>query len=616
MMRGGGGWRGPEESLGGFGRTYGLQNRERTVPPNAPPLTRALLARIGGCLAPYGTLWALILGCIAVNAALGVLPPLAVRGILDQAIPQHNLPQLYGFVLGILGVNVLIGLVGVGQNFVSAQIGEGLLFDLRNRLFLHLQKLSLAFYTTNRAGELVARVNSDVAAVQGVATNTLIATVSNVFSVIATVTVIFSMNPRLALLALVVVPGLYLPTRLVGKLRRQLAQEAQETQADLLSFLQERLQIGAMLLTKTFGQARADAALFEHHSRRVRELNIRQSLAGRWLFMSLTVFSVAGPAVIYASGGYAAIQGELTVGSIIAIVAYLANLYRPLTNLANVYVDVQAALAVFERIFSLLDLRPEVEDAPHAVPLTKSGPLHFDGVSFAYPNAPSNALSELSFTIEPGQRVALVGPSGAGKTTVTYLLPRFFDPVSGRITLAGHDLKDLTQESLRAHLGMVTQETFLFHTTIRENLLYAKPDATEAELVAAARSAHIHDHITTLPNGYDTVVGERAFRLSGGERQRLSIARALLKNPQLLILDEATSSLDATSEFLIQQALETLLEGRTSLIIAHRLSTILSCDTILVLEHGRLVESGTHQELLANEGLYATLYRQQFQSTL
>ena len=611
---GGGGWRGPEESLGGFGRTYGLQNRNRGPAPGPlPPITRTLLRPIGACLAPYSRQWVLIFLCIGINAAIGILPPLAVRGILDSAIPTGNLPQLYWFVGAILGVNILMGLVGVVQNFLSAQIGEGLLYDLRNRLFTHLQKFSLSFYTTTRAGELVARVNSDVAAVQGVAANTLIAIVSNLFTVIATVSVIFSMNPQLAFLALVVVPGLYLPTRLVGKLRRRLALQAQETQADLIAFLQERLQIGAMLLTKTFGQAKADATVFERHSRRVREINVRQSLAGRWLFMSLSVFSVAGPALIYASGGYAAVQGTLTIGSIIAIVSYLANLYRPLTNLANVYVDVQAALAVFDRIFSLLNQSPEVEDAKNAIALTEpSGALCFEGVSFAYPSAQSNALTELSFTIEPGQRVALVGPSGAGKTTITYLIPRFFDPSAGRITLAGHDLRALTQESLRAQLGMVTQETFLFHTTVRENLLYAKPDATGAELIAAARSANIHDFLAALPDGYDTVVGERAFRLSGGERQRLSIARALLKNPKRLILDEATSSLDATSEFLIQQALETLLAGRTSLIIAHRLSTILTCDNILVLEHGKLVESGTHTELLALGGLYATLYHQQF----
>jgi ATP-binding cassette subfamily B protein len=648
-MRGGegvgGGWMGPERSLGGLSRTFGLQNR--VVPggdPSGPPpkIERARLGRVLAYFRPYARQWLLIFGCIAATAALGVLPPLAVRGILDQAIPGKDL-RLLGLLVGaILGLNLLIGLVGVLQNYLNARVGEGIIFDLRNALFRHLQKMSLRFYTQTRAGEIVSRVNNDVAAVQGVATATLVTIAGNVLTVIATVAVIFAMNARLALLAVVIVPGLYLPTRLVGQFRRRLALETQETQADLLAFLQERLQIGGMLLTKIFGQTGRDAGVFLAHSRRVRDLNIRQALAGRWLFMALSVFSVAGPAMIYWYGGYQAVQGQLSVGTIIAFVAYLTNLYRPLANLANVYVDVQAALAVFERIFEFLDAVPEVEDAPGAVPLPVPvrGHLRFENVGFAYPAAAAAeasppeaeppagdgiataaaaadpfALRDVSFEIRPGERVALVGPSGAGKTTITYLLPRFLDPDRGRITLDGHDLRGLTLDSVRAQIGMVTQETFLFHATVRENLLYARPDATQAEIVAATRAANLHDLLESLPDGYDTVVGERAFRLSGGEKQRLAIARALLKDPRLLILDEATSSLDATSEYLIQEALETLLRGRTSLVIAHRLSTILTADTILVLERGRLVEAGKHADLLARGGLYATLYRRQFRQT-
>jgi ATP-binding cassette subfamily B protein len=620
-----GGWGGLDRSIGGLPRTFGLQNRN--VGGEGAPLVRlerGLLLRVAKLLlAPHWQAWLIILVCVAATAALGVLPPLVVRAILDKAIPHRDVRELLWLVGAVVVLSIGTGLVGVLQNYVSAQVGEAIVFRLRGRLFQHLQRMSLPFYTQTRAGEIVSRVSNDVAAVQSTAASTLIAIVSNLLTAVATAIVIFAMDWRLALLALIIVPGLYLPTRTVGKFRRRLSTETQEAQADLLAFLQERLNIGGMLLTKFFGQATADADTFDRHGRQLMTLNVRQALAGRWLSMALSVISVAGPALIYAYGGLLAIQQQITVGTIIAFVAYLTNLYRPLANLANVYVDVQAALGIFERIFSLLDAEPEVQDRPgaFALPTPVRGHIRFEEVGFVYPATPSKAedepverfaLHDVTFEILPGERVALVGPSGAGKTTISYLLPRLLDPTAGRITLDGCDLRDVTQESLRANIGVVTQETFLFHATVRENLLYARPDATEAEMVAAAKAANAHEFIAALPEGYETVVGERAFRLSGGERQRLSIARALLKDPRILILDEATSSLDATSEHLIQQALETLLAGRTSLIIAHRLSTIRNADRILVLDRGRLVESGRHDDLLAEGGLYATLYRRQF----
>ncbi|MDQ3814530.1 MAG: ABC transporter ATP-binding protein/permease [Armatimonadota bacterium] len=628
---GGGGWYGGSRSLGGMSRGFGLGRMNYSgVKPSPTRFARQQLKRVAKYLTPYWQQWLVIFVCIAATAALGVLPPLCVRGILDQAIPHQDFRLLNWLVGAIVGLNILVGLVGVLQNYLNVRVGQSIIHDLRHDLFRHLQQMSLPFYTSMRAGEIVSRVSNDVAAVQNTATATLISIVTNLLTVIATLIVIFTMDWRLALLAVIGVPTLILPTRIVGKVRHSLSQQTQERQADLLVFLQERLNIGGTLLTKIFGQGRADAATFSRHNRAVMELNIRQALVGRWLFMFLSVFSIAGPALIYWYGGYLAIQRQLSVGTIIAFVAYLTNLYRPLAQLANVYVDVQGALAVFERIFEFLDLQPEVEDKPNAQVLTAvQGHIRFEGVSFAYPptaaagtSAPAKeeqgearstpfTLHDVTFEMLPGQRVALVGPSGAGKTTITYLLPRFHDPTSGRITIDGHDLREVTQESLRAHIGMVTQETFLFHASVRENLLYARPDATEQQMIAAAQAAHIHEVIQNLPEGYDTLVGERAFRLSGGERQRLAIARALLKDPCILILDEATSSLDATSEYLIQQALETLLRGRTSLIIAHRLSTILSADKILVLDRGRLVEAGRHDELLAHGGLYATLYHQQ-----
>jgi len=629
---------GPERSIGGMGRTFGLQRLSPMSDGPVPPVTRARLGRVWRWFAPYWAQWLAIILCIAATAGLGVLPPLCVRGILDHSIPDKDAELLHRLVGAIVALTVVSGFIGVLQNYLATRVGQRIMFDLRNRLYQHLQRQSLGFYTMTRAGDIVSRINNDVGAVQEVATGTVVSIANNGLTLIATLIVIFAMSPWLALLAISIVPTFLIPTRIVGKVRHRLSRQTQEQQAEMVAFMQERLNLGGMLLAKIFGQVGADADQFEERTRGVMDLSVRQAMAGRWLFMCLTVFSVAGPAAIYLYGGHLAIRDELSIGTLIAFVAYLTNLYRPVGQLANVYVTLQGALAVFERIFEYLDRRPEVEDRANAVALGRAGGhIRFEGVGFEYPRpaqpvtgeddggdvgsqeaeaGPRFALRDVSFEILPGEQAALVGPSGAGKTTITYLLPRFYDPVEGRILLDGHDLRDVTQDSLRAQIGVVTQDTFLFHSTVRENLLYARPDATDEELFAAARSANIHDFIAALPEGYGTVVGERGFRLSGGEKQRLAIARALLSDPQILILDEATSHLDATSEHLIQEALQTLLRGRTAVIIAHRLSTILNADKIIVLDRGAVVEVGSHEYLLDNGGLYATLYHRQFGSVL
>lgn len=627
-----GGWQGAMSTVGGLTRTYGLQDHFTKPGREGPPprLSRAGLRRIARYFRPYWAQWLVVLLCIGAVSGLSVLPPFAVGLIIDRAIPGRDGRLLALLAASIVGLALVNGLLGVLQQTLTVRAGQGIMFDLRRELYRHLQRMSLRFYTVTRSGEVVSRINNDVAAVQGVAAGTLVTIAGNVATLVATSIALFSRDWRLALVAVTIVPAFYLPSRIVGGIRRRLSAQTQESQASLLAFLNERLHVGGVLLTNIFGQRRADAEEFSRHGAEVRDLSIRQAIVGRWLFMILSVFSAVGPALVYWYGGRQVMRGELSLGVLVAFAALLTLLYRPLTQLATVYVDIQGAFAVFDRIFEYLDMAPDVENAAQPRPLERvEGRVVFEQVGFAYPAPPAVAntradlpetepfgLRDVSFEIAPGQRVALVGPSGAGKTTITYLLPRFYDPHAGRITLDGHDLRDVDQEQLRRHIGMVTQETFLFHATVRENLLYARPDATDAQMIDACRAANIHDFIAALPDGYDTVVGERGFRLSGGEKQRVSIARALLKDPSILILDEATSSLDATTEYLIQTALETLLRGRTSLIIAHRLSTILTADRIVVMQAGRVVEHGRHAELLARSGLYARLFEQQFGQVL
>jgi ATP-binding cassette subfamily B protein len=605
-----------------------------------PRVDRQLLRRVLGYARPYWLLVSLMLVAIVVISLIGLVPPLLYRDLIDNVLPERDLPRLNLLALGMIGIPILSGLIGVGQRYLSARVGEGIIFDLRQQMYVHLQHMSLRFFTHTKSGEIVSRFSNDVVGAQSAVTGTLPGIVTNGITLLSTLAVMVSIEWRLALLSVVVLPLFLLPARRVGSILRRIRRQAMEYNADLSSIISETLGINGVLLVKTFGRQRQEVARFRDTNRNVRDTGVRRALVGRWFFMGLGIASAIGTALIYWVGGHLVLREAITVGTIVAFAAYLVRLYGPISALSNVQVEFATSMVSFERVFEYLDLPLEIQDRPAAVELGRvSGRVRFEEVSFSYlagtevqdsamplpagdGNRPQEflapvasrrwALRHLSFEMQPGQLVALVGPSGAGKTTITYLLPRLYDPIEGRITLDGHDLRDVTQESLAGQIGMVTQETYLFHDTVRANLLYARPEASQDELEAACRAANIHDLIAGLPDGYDTMVGERGYRLSGGEKQRLAIARVILKDPCLLILDEATSHLDSQSEALIQAALEPLFEGRTSLVIAHRLSTILAADKILVLDQGRLVEQGTHAELLDRGGLYADLYETQF----
>ncbi len=589
------------------GRRFAFGSDTPPERPADPEVRRANFRRIVRLFRPYRARLGAVSALIVFSAGIGVISPFLLREVLDVAIPEQNVRLLSVLVAGMVAIPVVTGVLGVWQTLLSNQVGQSVMHDLRTQVYRHLQRLSLAFFTRTRTGEVQSRIANDIGGIENVVTSTATSVLANVTTVLATVVAMVLLDWRLAAFALALLPLFVWLTKRVGEQRRKVSAERQASMADVSSIVQESLSVSGILLGKTMGRTDDLAERFARESGRLADLEVRSRMTGRWVMAAIQTSFAVMPALVYWFAGFTIAQGNatITIGTLVAFTTLQTRLFFPIGSLLGVQLEVQSSLALFDRIFEYLDHRVEIVEGTRTLERPR-GEVRLDSVWFRYDDA-AWTLQDVSFTVPPGTKTALVGETGSGKTTCAYLVARLYDVTQGTVSIDGVDVRELTFDSLAATVGVVSQETYLFHASVRENLRFAKPEATDEEIEDAARAAQIHELVATLPDGYDTVVGERGYRFSGGEKQRIAIARTILRNPPVLVLDEATSSLDTQTERLVQQALERLSAGRTTIAIAHRLSTVEDAHQIVVLDRGRIAEIGTYDELLARGGRFAAL---------